>query len=134
MSRTAASKRGTRRARRGHVRRDITLARASDVTITRADGTVEVQPAYTPRDIRRIVKERDVSPAMKARIMRRDRGTCRYCGGNAECIDHRIPIAKGGINGASNLVAACHDCNTRKGVNIWQPQPRKSLEGQRGGN
>ena len=42
---------------------------------------------------------------------------CYYCG-RGDCdlhLDHRIPLARGGSNWASNLVPACPSCNCSKG-------------------
>lgn len=41
-------------------------------------------------------------------------GKCYYCGAEADTIDHRIPICRGGTNLPANLVPACHSCNSRK--------------------
>jgi len=43
-------------------------------------------------------------------------GRCWICGGEADSIDHVIPLARGGSNWPSNLRPACLACNTRKGV------------------
>lgn len=50
----------------------------------------------------------------RARIMRRDNGTCVYCGGEATEIDHVVASAHGGSDRDDNLVAACHLCNEAK--------------------
>jgi len=59
-------------------------------------------------------------------LIARFHGRCVYCGGpvtlspgkpeptSATC-DHFIPRSKGGHNGPSNKVLACHDCNQAKG-------------------
>lgn len=39
---------------------------------------------------------------------------CAYCGGPSTSIDHVVPIDKGGVHGASNLVGACERCNKSK--------------------
>lgn len=39
---------------------------------------------------------------------------CVYCKGEATCLDHVIPISKGGADAPFNLVAACRPCNTSK--------------------
>lgn len=43
--------------------------------------------------------------------LRRDKNTCRYCGGYAHQADHVIPRKKGGPDALSNLVACCSSCN-----------------------
>ena len=47
-------------------------------------------------------------------ILERDGHRCGYCGNRATTVDHRIPKAQGGADEASNLVAACSDCQQRK--------------------
>jgi 5-methylcytosine-specific restriction endonuclease McrA len=50
-------------------------------------------------------------------ILRRDGHRCQYCG-RADLtltVDHIHPKAKGGEDTWENLVAACVDCNNRKG-------------------
>jgi 5-methylcytosine-specific restriction endonuclease McrA len=40
---------------------------------------------------------------------------CAYCGcGGKMTIDHMIPLSRGGTNWPSNLVPACHSCNSGK--------------------
>lgn len=55
---------------------------------------------------------------LRFEILRRDNNACRYCGGKAPdvalTIDHVIPVALGGTDDPSNLVAACKDCNAGK--------------------
>lgn len=108
---------------------------ASEVTIRRPDGTVDVERALSPRELRAVVKLRDVPEDLRRRVMRRDRGTCRYCGSPLEAaeieIDHVVPIAKGGPSNLANLVVACRDCNGRKGTNIWRPRPLTAQDEER---
>jgi 5-methylcytosine-specific restriction endonuclease McrA len=53
----------------------------------------------------------------KREILRRDNFTCQYCGRQAPylTIDHIIPRHLGGEHTWNNLVAACPNCNHRKG-------------------
>ena len=64
-------------------------------------------------DVRR---ERPLAPSRK-NILARDRHTCQYCGArNGKLtLDHVLPRSRGGASSWENLVAACQDCNTRKG-------------------
>lgn len=41
-------------------------------------------------------------------------GRCYYCRMDADTIDHRIPLSRGGSHLPANLVPACRSCNSRK--------------------
>lgn len=45
------------------------------------------------------------------------RNRCAYCGIEARrlCVEHVIPLSRGGPHTARNIVPACVPCNTRKG-------------------
>jgi hypothetical protein len=70
----------------------------------------ENEPSKTPR--------RAISKRLRYEVLRRDNHTCRYCGGTAPdvalTVDHVTPVALGGSDDPSNLVAACRDCNSGK--------------------
>jgi len=61
----------------------------------------------------------DVVPAFgRAKLFRRDRHTCAYCGevfadADLTC-EHIVPLSRGGAWSWMNLVAACRACNARK--------------------
>lgn len=59
-----------------------------------------------------------VSKRLRYEVLRRDNHTCRYCGAAAPdvklTVDHIVPETLGGTDEASNLVAACQDCNAGK--------------------
>lgn len=70
---------------------------------------------------------------IKLRICKRDDYTCKYCNvrlwvkqkssayiklHRKLTIDHVIPLSKGGTWKDDNLVAACKDCNVKKGDKI----------------
>lgn len=59
-----------------------------------------------------------VSKRTRYEVLRRDGFACRYCGGTAPdvrlTVDHVMPVALGGNDEPSNLVAACVDCNSGK--------------------
>ena len=61
---------------------------------------------------------RPIGTRLRFEILKRDGFKCRYCGspprGKALHIDHVVPVALGGSNDPSNLVAACADCNLGK--------------------
>lgn len=59
-----------------------------------------------------------VTKRTRFEVLKRDNYTCRYCGGKAPdvilTVDHVLPVALGGTDDPSNLVAACRDCNAGK--------------------
>lgn len=59
-----------------------------------------------------------VSKRTRYEVLRRDNHACRYCGSMAPdvklTVDHVTPVALGGTDDPSNLVAACRDCNAGK--------------------
>jgi hypothetical protein len=57
-----------------------------------------------------------ISRRLRFEILRRDNNTCRYCHATDSplTIDHVVPVALGGTDDPSNLVAACKDCNAGK--------------------
>lgn len=97
------------------------------VTITAANGDVlAVLPALSAAKLRRLTRDRPpISPSLRARVLRRDRGACRYCGDDSGPfeLDHVIPVAHGGPTRIHNLVTACRTCNSIKGANRWVPRP-----------
>lgn len=50
-------------------------------------------------------------------VLARDRHTCQYCGRQSSdlTLDHVMPRHRGGAHSWDNLVAACKQCNHRKG-------------------
>ncbi len=69
--------------------------------------------------IKRIRRSRRaISPRIRWEILERDDFTCRYCGSRAPDVvlhlDHVEPLAFGGSDDPSNLVAACETCNLSK--------------------
>ena len=59
-----------------------------------------------------------VSKAKRKRVYERDKGICAYCKQylpfNDFCIDHVIPLARGGNNEEENLTVSCMRCNAKK--------------------
>ena len=50
----------------------------------------------------------------RSQVLRRDRRTCQTCGAPATQVDHITPIAWGGSDDLTNLVAICADCHRVK--------------------
>lgn len=63
-----------------------------------------------------IAPRKALSRRLRFEILRRDNNTCRYCHATDTplTIDHVVPVALGGTDDPSNLVAACRDCNAGK--------------------
>jgi 5-methylcytosine-specific restriction endonuclease McrA len=60
-----------------------------------------------------------VSPKTRFLILKRDSYRCQICGARASDdmtleVDHRIPVAKGGLNTDDNLWTLCAECNAGK--------------------
>ena len=53
-------------------------------------------------------------------VIKRDRYRCQYCGSRSKplTVDHVIPKERNGGDKWENLVAACVECNTKKGNRI----------------
>jgi 5-methylcytosine-specific restriction endonuclease McrA len=57
----------------------------------------------------------EVSSEQRSRIFERDGYKCRICGSRDDlCIDHIIPVTKGGDNADENLQTLCKPCNIKK--------------------
>ncbi len=65
---------------------------------------------------------RNPNGTVRARIYNRDNYACAYCRRNmatdvrARCIDHVVPLSRGGTHFDFNLVTACKPCNAKKGA------------------
>jgi 5-methylcytosine-specific restriction endonuclease McrA len=78
----------------------------------------EAFPAPSIIRIDRMIKRpRPVVKLTKAEVFRRDNFTCQYCGTHTNhlTIDHIVPRHLGGSHTWENLVAACPNCNHKKG-------------------
>jgi len=47
--------------------------------------------------------------------LKRDHYICLWCGRPATTVDHIVPSSKGGSDLPQNLLAACMECNTKRG-------------------
>jgi 5-methylcytosine-specific restriction endonuclease McrA len=53
---------------------------------------------------------------LRVLVLMRDGHSCYYCGDRATEVDHFISRSDLGTDDLTNLVAACRDCNQRKGA------------------
>ena len=65
-----------------------------------------------------------ITPCKRLSIYMRDGLACCYCGEGIEqgaklTLDHLVCHKDGGTNEASNLVTACHRCNSSRGSRPW---------------
>jgi 5-methylcytosine-specific restriction endonuclease McrA len=66
----------------------------------------------------RYVRVRDKEIVMtRKNVLKRDNHRCQFCGRTSVplTLDHVVPKQRGGRDTWNNLVAACHQCNVRKG-------------------
>eukprot|EP00440_Ansanella_granifera_P061865 gb/GFBE01067073.1/.p1 GENE.gb/GFBE01067073.1/~~gb/GFBE01067073.1/.p1 ORF type:complete len:347 (+),score=37.36 gb/GFBE01067073.1/:1-1041(+) len=73
---------------------------------------------WKPPDVLQIDSESrwKMPRALRQAVLDRDCQTCWYCGaGDANTVDHWIPLCRGGTNTMVNLVSACSACNELKG-------------------
>jgi 5-methylcytosine-specific restriction endonuclease McrA len=52
----------------------------------------------------------------RTEILARWSHRCAYCNGYATHLDHVVPLSKGGVDAAHNIVPACANCNLSKGA------------------
>lgn len=77
-------------------------------------------------------KKEVIPPELRAKVLKRDNYTCRYCGSTQEPLhcDHVYPESRGGETSYNNLVTACRPCNLKKHakVGIWPHDPRVAVK------
>jgi len=104
------------RARAGHVA-EIRLP--NEIHAAVSGGTVATGPARRARAAS--LEEMDFLQSRHRRDMihERDGGHCFYCMSQicprVRCLDHVVPLVRGGSNTYRNLVSSCNECNTQKG-------------------
>jgi 5-methylcytosine-specific restriction endonuclease McrA len=74
---------------------------------------VEVPSVVRLRSMVTVDRSRELAISRRG-VFVRDGGTCQYCGGRAETLDHVVPRSRGGTHSWGNVVAACRPCNVRK--------------------
>ena len=78
---------------------------------------------YEPVSEEQKKKEREKAQKLRRSIWWRNKlaqGICYYCeqkfSADQLTMDHKVPIARGGLSKKGNLVVACKACNTKKGA------------------
>lgn len=102
------------------VKGKASVIKYTEISIRTAENAVMKIPAVMKlmKIIRTIYRTR--VPFSKKNIMIRDSFTCQYCNTIKEklTIDHIIPVSKGGKSSFENCVAACKNCNSKKGSKL----------------
>ncbi|MCB0393062.1 MAG: HNH endonuclease [Bdellovibrionales bacterium] len=77
---------------------------------------------YAPQDPQFIKKQREKARELRASRWWKEKlsqGICYYCETRfppAELtMDHKVPIARGGVSSRENIVVCCKECNSKKG-------------------
>lgn len=62
------------------------------------------------------MKANNISRTQRKRILERDGYKCQSCGATDHlCLDHILPVSRGGDSSDENLQVLCSGCNTKKG-------------------
>lgn len=90
---------------------ELSRARNRDWHHANPDKILELNRAYRARSWR---AHGDSTPEQIAARVEYYGNCCSYCGGEFECIDHVIPLSRGGTHWPSNIRPACLACNSSK--------------------
>lgn len=98
--------------------RPLKVLRGGTNALTGLQSRLEIPPILALAGRSRINLFDLVPVYSKAKVLRRDRHQCAYCGERFSeallTIDHIVPDSHGGPLSWMNTVAACRDCNSRK--------------------
>ena len=89
--------------------------------VSLAEKAIEDKKSQQLQTDLKMVERRKLNSSMRFKILKRDGYRCKICGFSAPDganlhIDHKIPIAKGGLTVESNLWVVCAQCNLGKGT------------------
>lgn len=125
------SKRRYAQANRDEVRRQCNAWRARNLDKARARES-EYRTSPRGRIVARATQQRrrarfTDTPADQmltskqwALVVKQSKGRCYWCGCKCKpTMDHVIPISKGGLHVAANIVVSCFACNRKKSNKIW---------------
>lgn len=76
-----------------------------------------------------------MTSSLREKIKKRDKYTCQMCNNNLDKepnllleIDHKIPLAKGGMTSEENLQTLCWKCNRHKGSKIIEIEEKENTK------
>src|SRR5256712_13581408 len=106
-----------------NVRRAVVLLAKEKASVVEQNGhliTSERLSFQSPSVIRLVYHVKRPRPVVKMtrkEVLARDDHACQYCGrrGHDLTLDHGMPRHRGGQHASENVVAACKQCNHRKG-------------------
>lgn len=106
-----------------NVRRAVVLLSKEKAVVVEQNGHIVHSERLTltsPAVIRlayHIKRPRPVVKMTRKEVLQRDEHTCQYCGKRSHelTLDHVMPRHRGGQHTWENVVAACKNCNHRKG-------------------
>lgn len=74
------------------------------------------------RALKRTAGEHTLTASQWTVIVAAYRGRCAYCGKRCDLQqEHVIPLSRGGLHTAANVVPACKDCNAHKHTSVAPP-------------
>lgn len=92
---------------------DLTL-----ITLRLAPKTKPVKSSY---------KRKDIDHEVRRFVYERDAYRCKGCEDWHDlCIDHVLPVSRGGSNNTDNLQTLCRSCNSKKGAKTMDEWLTKS--------
>jgi 5-methylcytosine-specific restriction protein A len=76
---------------------------------------------YAPIDPKALKKEREKARELRKSnwwLQKLNEGVCYYCQNQFSktdlTMDHKVPLARGGLSSRNNIVICCKDCNSKK--------------------
>ena len=95
-------------------------------------STLDLHPIIATNGTSRLNLHESVPSLTNPKLWVRDRYTCAYCGsvhkhGVGLTREHIVPTAREGVNGWSNVLAACRACNGRKACRTPEEAGMKML-------
>lgn len=58
-----------------------------------------------------LARQRQIPPRIRRELLMR---CCVYCGDESTCVDHIVPVSRGGTRDLDNLAPSCSSCNSDK--------------------